>query len=231
VPLRRFIVLCMLLGVCIFGWTRWHQPSSSQHAGGMPAPAISKQPVTFATRTFDPTAPPADMPPLSPGEEAECVSNFQSEATVGGQSRRSGATHAIVTITQVKVALALDITIWVPGAVTSHVIDHEQGHRQIAEYYYQTADQVAERVAAPYIGKQVEITGTDLQAEFNKLLQQMGAEITDEYSKELNPDAAQLRYDFITDHSRSDVVAGDAVAQVIRNLTLTSTQPSAIPGN
>ncbi len=229
--LRRLLVLCALLGVLIVGWLGWRQPSSSLHAGGMPAPTISKQPVTFATRTFDPTAPPADMPPLSPGEEAECVSNFQSEATVGGQSRRSDATHAIVTITQIKVALALDITIWVPGGVTSHVIDHEQGHRQISEYYYQTADQVAERVAAPYMGKEVEIAGTDLQAEFNKLLQQMGAEITDEYSKELNPDPAQLRYDFITDHSRSDVVAGDAVAQVIRNLTLTSTQPAAIPGN
>jgi hypothetical protein len=231
VSLRRFLVLCALLGVLIAAWLRWPQPASPRQVGGRPAPTISKQPATFATRTFDPTAPPADMPPLSPGEEAECVSNFQSEASVGGQSRRYDAMHAIVTITQVKVALALDITIWVPGGVTSRVIDHEQGHRQISEYYYQTADQVAERVAAPYMGKEVEITGTDLPAEFNKLLEQMGAEITDEYSKELNPDPAQLRYDFITDHSRSDVAAGDAVAQVIRNLTLASTHSAAIPGN
>jgi hypothetical protein len=231
VPLRRFMVLCMLLGVFIFGWIKWRQPSSSQHAGGTPPPIISKQPVAFATRTFDPAAAPADMPPLSPGEEAECVSNFLSEANVGGQSRRIDATHAIVTITQIKIALRLDITIWVPDDVTARVIDHEQGHRQISEYYYRIADKVAERIAAPYMGRRVEVTGSDLSAEIGKTLEQMGAEITDEYNKELDPDPTQLRYDAITDHSRSAVVASDAVAQAIKEMAPESTRLAAIPGN
>ena len=46
------------------------------------------------------------------------------------------------------------------------------------------------------------------------LLQQIGAEITTDYSKQLDAEPAQLRYDDITDHARNDVLARDAVAQV-----------------
>ena len=97
--------------------------------------------------------------------------------------QRTDATHATVTVTQIKVTLQLNIIIWVPTGVTPHVIEHEEGHRQISEYYYQTADKLAERVAASYMGKQVEVTGADLNAESIKALQQMGAEITDEYDR------------------------------------------------
>jgi len=201
-----------------WGWLRGRDASSPGQPKETPGPAINKQPVTFANRTFDPAAPPADMPPLPAGEVAECDSNFQSDARVGGQSRQTDATHAIVTITQINVTLQLTVTIWVPSEATQHVLEHEEGHRQISEYYYQTADKVAERVAAPYMGKEVAITGADLQAVFRNLLQQMGAEITEEYNKELNPEAAQLRYDDITDHSRNEVAAQDGVAQVLNNI-------------
>src|SRR5690348_7749313 len=78
-----------------------------------------------------PKKPPADMPPPTPGEDAECDSNFISDAAVGGQAKQTDATHAIVTITQVKVTLQLEIIVWVPNKVTQHVVEHEQGHRQI----------------------------------------------------------------------------------------------------
>jgi len=192
----------------------------------MPAPTIIKQPVNFASRTFDPANPPADMPPLSPGENAECDSNFIANASVGGQAERTDATHATITITQIKITLQLDITIWVPAGVTEHVSEHEEGHRQISEYYYQTADKIAERIAATYMGKQVAISGANLDAESNKALQQIGAEITDEYDKELNPNPTQLLYDAITDHSRNEVIAKDAVAHALKNVAIESPQPT-----
>ncbi|HEV3374333.1 MAG TPA: hypothetical protein VG051_01440 [Candidatus Acidoferrum sp.] len=194
-------------------------------------PTINKQPVAFANRTFDPATPPTDMPPLAPGENAECDSDFQSNASVRGESRQTDATHATVTITQIKVTLGLHINIWVPSGVTQRVIEHEEGHRQISEYYYQTADKLAERIAAAYMGKHVEITGTDLAAESSKMLQQMAADITDEYNKELNPGPTQLLYDAITDHGRNEVVAEDAVAHALQNITIESTEPTANPGN
>jgi hypothetical protein len=230
-PLRRSIVLCVLLGVLIFGWYRWRDLSSRRQLRDTRGPIINKQPVTFTNRTFDPATPPADMPPLASGENAECDSSFLSNASVGGESRETDATHATVTITQIKVTLQLNITIWVPAGVTQHVIEHEEGHRQISEYYYGTADKIAERIAATYMGREVEITGTDLGAESRKMLQQMATEITDEYNKELNPGPTQLLYDTITDHSRNGIVVEDAVAHALKNVTIESTQPPTNPGN
>jgi hypothetical protein len=218
---RLSIVLafCVLLGALAFGWLRWRDHSQLRDA--VP-PAVVKQPVHFATRTFDPVAPPPDMPPLRPGEGAACDSVFLSNASVGGQTWQTDATHATVTVTQIKLTLQLNVTIWVPTGASSHVVEHEEGHRQISEHYYETADKLAERIAATYIGRRIDISGTDLSAESNKALQQLAGDITAEYNKQLNPEPAQLLYDDITDHSRNDVVAKDAVAHALKNAIIES---------
>jgi hypothetical protein len=105
------------------------------------------------------------------------------------------------------------------------VMDHEQGHRQISEYYYQTADKIAAQIAANYMGKQVTINGPDIDAAFHKALQDIGGEITEEYEKQLDPNPAQLLYDSITDHSRNDVVVQDAVDHAVKNAAVESSQP------
>jgi hypothetical protein len=226
-PLRRILVLCLLLGLLILGWLSWREAASRRQVKETAEPIISKQPVYFVSRTFDPASPPSDMPPLTAGENAECVSDFISNANVSGLTRRADATHGIVTVSQIKVTLQLNITIWVPAEVTPHVVEHEQGHRQISEYYYQTADKVAERVAAAYMGKEIEVAGADLNAESMKALQQMGAEITEEYDRELNPEPTQLLYDSITDHSRNEVVVQDAVDHALKNASIESDPPAS----
>src|ERR1700687_1200194 len=113
-PSRRLIVLCVLLGMLIIGWLRWRDLSPHREHGGTPGSTINIQPVNFANRTFDPARPPADMPPLTRGEDAECDSEFLSNASVGGQTRQTDPTHATVTITQIKMTLQLNITIWGP---------------------------------------------------------------------------------------------------------------------
>jgi hypothetical protein len=220
---RRILVFCILLAALFFAWLKWRDVSSVPHrAAESPAPEIHKLPVMFSTRTFDPAAPPSDMPSLNPGENAVCDTNFLSSANVSGTTRQAGAAHAYVTITQIRMTLQLNIAIWVPAGVSEHVMEHENGHRQISEYYYQTADKVAARIAATYLGKQVEINGADLNAESGKALEQMAADITEEYNKELNPGPTQLLYDTITDHSRNEVVVKDAVAAAIRNTAAAS---------
>jgi hypothetical protein len=221
----------MLLGLFILGWLTWRGSSSRTHVTELPVPTINKQPLTFASHTFDPAAPPPDMPPLSEGEAAECDSDFRSSASIRGESRQSDASHATVTISQIRVTLQLNINIWVPTGVTQHIIEHEDGHRQISEFYYQTADQLAKRIAAAYMGKQVEISGTDLGAESSKMLQKMAADFTNEYNQELNPGPTQLLYDSITDHGRNDVVINDAVAHALKNVAIEPPQPTTIPGN
>jgi hypothetical protein len=223
--LRRLIVFCVLMGVLIVGWLRWRELSSPRKDPGTSGVTIDKQPVTLANRTFDPGNPPEDMPPLASGENAACDSNFLSKADVGGEARQTDATHATVTITHVKVTLQLNITIWLPADPSQHVIEHEEGHRQISEYYYQTADKLAERIAATYMGKQVVISRADLNAQLGKFLEQSGTDITSQYNNELNPEPTQLRYDTITDHARNQVNARDAVAEALKDVAIASAHP------
>jgi hypothetical protein len=225
--LRRILVLCLLLGLFVLGWLSWRDAPSRRQLKETADPIISKQPVNFVSRTFDPASPPSDMPPLTAGENAECVSDFISNANVAGQTLRRDATHGTVTVSSIKMTLQLNITIWVPTGVTPHVIEHEEGHRQISEYYYQTSDKIAERVASTYVGKQIEVTGADLNAESMKALKQMAAEISDEYDRELNTEPTQLLYDSITDHSRNEVAVQDAVDHALKNVSVESTQPAS----
>jgi hypothetical protein len=228
---RLWIVVCALLGVLALGWVAGRKFSSRQEVAEPPKVTIQKQPVAFANHTFDPAAPPADRPPLGAQETAECDSSFRSSASVRGQFRRTDATRATVIVTQIKVTLQLNINIWVPTGASQQVIDHEEGHRQISDYYYLSADKLAERIAAAYMARQVEISGTDLDAESSKMLQQIATEITDEYNRQLNPGPAQLFYDSITDHGRNGTVAKDAVEHALKNVAIEVTQPAATTGN
>jgi hypothetical protein len=206
-----------LLGVLFitaFAW-RW---SSTKPDAAASTPHIEKQAASVTMHTFDPAAPPADMPPLSGMETAVTDTNFISDASVMGKSERVDATHANVTVTGVKVTLELQINIWVPVGASQHVIEHEQGHRQISEYYYRGADAVAAQIAAGCMGKQFSVGGADLDGEVRKALQKLGADITAEYNDKLNPNPAQQRYDDITDHSRYDIEANDAVTRVLKEI-------------
>ena len=211
--MRRIILLGVLLAGVIVGVLLWRNSPSQQQSRVSAVPTITKRPVNFVNRTFDPENLPPDMPEFGPGELAVCDSNFISDAHVAGEAQETDSTHAIVTVTGVTVNLQLDVTIWTPNTASQHVIEHEEGHREISEHFYATADKLAAKIAAPYIGKTFEVSGSDLRAEINKALQQMGADVTEQYGRELNPNPTQLRYDAITDHSRNDVPAKDAVAQ------------------
>jgi hypothetical protein len=215
--MRTIIVLCVLLGLVAFVSLKWRGLASPNEAKETSAAMVNKLPVHFANRTFDPANRPAEMPPMAPGEAAVCDSNFVASANVSGDTHPTDATHASVTVTQVKVTLQLDIIIWTPADVSPHVIEHENGHRQISEHYYESAGKVAEQIAATYLGRQTEINGSDLDGEAGKLLHQMAAEITAEYGKQLNPELAQLLYDTITDHSRNEVSVQDAINHAINN--------------
>ena len=227
---RSLFVLGLFLAV-LAAWLTWRGFSPQPQLRKALAPTINRQPVVVVNHTFDPSAPPAEMPPLVPGEIAACDSNFVSLANVAGESQRSDATHATVTITKINVTLQLVINIWVPTDATQKVIQHEGGHRQISEYYYQTADTLAVRIAAQYLGRQVDITGADLSSESSKMLQQVAREVTDKYNLELNPGPTQLLYDDITDHGRNEVAVQDAVAHAIKNVAIESPQPTTSPAS
>jgi hypothetical protein len=222
---RRFIVLCTLLGIVIFGWLLWRNSLPRRQQVEQPAITIEKRPVAFANHIFDPNSAPVDMPAMAYGEEAVCDSNLTSNAIVGGESHKTDSTHATVTITKVKMILALSINVWVPSGVTQHVVEHEDGHRQISEYYYRTADKLADRIATTYMGKQIDIDGTDLDAQLEKVLHQTATDITHEFDQEVSFAATQQYYDTITDHGRNESDVKEAVVAAIENVKMVSIQP------
>ena len=214
---RTLILLCALAGVVALGWVALRRMPAVGSGGQAAGVTIDKQVENFAQRTFDAANPPADMPAMNPGEEAITDSNFVSGVNVSGRTHPGDGTHETVTITQIHVTLQLELTIWVPSDVTQHVLGHEQGHREISEYYYRDADKV--------------VSGADLAAASGEWLQQMGKEISDEYNRELNPDPAQQRYDLITNYSRNGVVAADAVKQVLNDLAGATSAPAGSSNN
>jgi hypothetical protein len=198
----------MVLSVAVL-WCTWADRAQAQVM-------ITKVPVNVATQTFDPRRPPRQMPPLSPPEEAICASDFLSDASVGGQAIQTDATHGTLTINQIKVTLQLDIAIWLPINAPKTTVDHEEGHRQISEYYYRNAEVVARRIAERYMDKEIELNGRDLRMAVSAALKQTGAEITNEYKKQMTVGTTQARYDSITEHSRSDIRVADAVALALK---------------
>ena len=219
---RRVVLLCILAAILVFAWLIRRNFLSPREPPAPPLLTIDKQPVAFASHTFDLNSPPADMPALAYGEEALCDSNFSSDAEVGGQSQKIDATHATVTITSIKIILRLSINIWVPAGATQHVVEHEDGHRQISQFYYQTADKLAQRIAAAYMGQQFDVSGADLSAQIDKVLRQAATDITSQYDNELPSGAAQQYFDLITDHGRNDVAVKRAVAAAVANTKVAS---------
>jgi len=214
--LGRIILLCVCAGV----WLCACHTSSDSSAPAQPKPdsvQITKLPPQYVPHKFDPAAPPANMPPLHPGEAAVCDADFIARSSVGGQPHRTDSTHAMLTITKVMMTLQLQTNVWVPVDAPQTITDHEEGHREIAEYTYQSADQIAARIATSYIGKRVEVTGEDLDSASSQKLLEIATEITNAYTTQINNSPTQLLYDQITDHSRNGVIAKDAVDHAIKN--------------
>lgn len=218
--MRVWVIVTILLIVAVS--SAWENQAQAQVT-------ITKVPVNAGTKTFDPLRPPRDRPPLRPPEEAVCASDFLSDASVGGQAEQTDATHGKVTINQIKVTLQLDLTIWLPTNPPKTTVDHEEGHRQISEYYYKNADGVARRIAERYLGKVIDLSGRDLRKAASMALKQAGADITNEYNRQMPVETTQARYDLITEHSRKDIRVADAVALALRDTYPTPPMAPPLP--
>lgn len=171
------------------------------------------------------------MPPLKEGEIALCEASYISNVNVAGRGKQTDSTHEIVDVGHIKITLQLIVTIWLPQEASQHVVEHEEGHRQIAEYFYKDADKLVAQIAAQHVNQHDLVSGADLNAEFNKFLQAQGAAISDEFNQRLNPDPTQNLYDSITDHARNTISTADAIAQALKDPSLATTALPASSGN
>ncbi len=191
----RRIAGWMVTGVMLLG--------AAASANGTDAPSVVVDPAVTATRSFDPARPPAEMPHLHPGEAAVTQSDFRCSANAGYR-RAAGERHVIITDVSIHVSLAT--LVWLPTDPKGKLIDHEQGHRRIAEIVYDDAEKAAADAARPLIGQRVDVSGLDdegIEAKINAILQTA----SQTYLSAIAGRSGRVNevYDAITDHGRAKI--------------------------
>jgi hypothetical protein len=154
------------------------------------------------------------------------VGNFLANVSVSARATSTDATHAAATITHIDVTLNLDITIWTPKNATKTVIDHEEGHRKISEYFYKDAAEIAREIALPYLDKKYPLNGSDINGKLTELTNRVARDVVGAYSDRMIVKPTQVRYDEITDHSRKNIPVDEAIAQAIRETSSVPTDPA-----
>ena len=173
-------------------------------------------------KRFDRKNPPTDMPALEPGEAAVTRSVFgiASEAEIQSVSEenRAGKTVAKIKFTEIIINLSLKNTIWLPKDAAKTIVDHEEGHRQVTEYFYKDAEKIAREIAQKYIARTYEAEGSDVSAAGTAAMNKAINEMTQTYMEQtqsLSVRANQI-FDELTNHSRNQNISVErAVKQSI----------------
>jgi hypothetical protein len=178
---------------------------------------IKKNPPKITRRAFDPNHPPAAMPKLTPPESGVCHFDFGSDAGLGTFTDLIDPHTVEIEIDSVDMVLDLAIDIWAMNGAPKKLLNHEEGHRQIAEHYYKDAEKIARRLAQSMIGRKARGTGKDKQSATDQAMQKLLTELNLAYMNEtrVRCSACQKRYDKITNHSLIPIPEADAIAQAL----------------
>jgi hypothetical protein len=96
-------------------------------------------------------------------------------------------------------------------------VDHEEGHRQICEFYYKDAEAIARKSAQAVIGKSFKGTGRDKKAATDDAMSKAIAFVSEAYMNEtrVRCSAAQKIYDRLTNHSLINITEAEAIKQAL----------------
>jgi hypothetical protein len=188
---------------------------------------VTRKPPAVTTRTFNPSHPPREMPPLRPGEAAVCESKFLCQVEVEVEITVVEGERPQCKITGVQSELRLDVTAWLPTDATAKIKAHEDGHRQISEAFYANAEAVAKAIGQQYLGKELEIKSPE-QSDTRPVIQRVANEFCQKYlgQIEVPSERVQMRYDSLTDHGRNKLGEAEAVKRAMA----AANAPTTLPG-
>jgi hypothetical protein len=169
-------------------------------------------------RSFDPNRPaPSTMPKLTPPESGVCHFEFTCDAGIGVFIEQLSPTSVEVEVDSVDMILDLAIDIWTKNGAPPKLAQHEEGHRQICEYYYKDAEAIARRLGKAMIGRKATGTGKDKASAAEAAQQKLLTELNLAYMNETRVpcSACQVRYDTITTHGLKPIGEAEAIAQAI----------------
>ena len=89
-----------------------------------------------------------------------CQTHMFSNATLSCNRSRLGLDGLSTAIDRVSVSARLLVTIWTEEGSRPDVMEHEEAHRAIAQYYYGLSQEVAARLATPLLGRRFPLSMT-----------------------------------------------------------------------
>lgn len=178
------------------------------------APAIER-------RTFDPKRPPAEMPPLAPGEAAVTAADFavtvEMSCRPASENRSGGRFVARLRVESVSLTTSVRITIWLPHGAPRALVEHEEGHRVTNERFYAEAERICRDAAAPVIGQVLTGEGASPTEARREAIRVAAAELSRRCASDMHAPSAEVNriYDRITDHGRNSVPVDEAIRRAM----------------
>jgi protein disulfide-isomerase len=175
------------------------------------APKVTRQ-------VFDPKRPSPKMPKLTPPESGVCDFDFVIDTGVSYSIGAATADSLEITVDELDLVTSLEVRIWTAQGTPPKLLAHEEGHREICEYYYQNADIVARAVAEPLIGRTYVGKGPNRKAAESDAVKQITTAISDAYMARtrMRCSAAQKRYDALTKHGLTPLPEAEAIATILK---------------
>ncbi|ACB74263.1 hypothetical protein [Opitutus terrae] len=197
-------------------------------SGAVTAPVtVEIAPAKIERRTFDPKHPPAGMPKLTPPEVGTCVYQFACSTEAQAEGAWLGKQPAHVT--EIALRATLTVTLWTPAGGPAKILTHEEGHREICEYYYDQAEQIGRRLAQRVLGVALHArTKPAMTAELDRLQKGVIREFLEETATRC--DFAQARFDAITEHSMNPIAENVAIVRAIAAEEASYAQTRGGPG-
>jgi len=190
---------------------------------------VDLDPPQRTTTTYDPRDPPPQLPTVAtPGAAGAAdkagvtVSDFSCTAVVNGreikQSNNGSVCVAAVRVESVHITLGLKITEWVACTAGPKTLAHEDGHRMIAEHFYDRAQQTAEAIGRQLIGRDFFGSGANPAAAATDALNVAARQIAEQYMQHVRDPSQQVQdaYDRITSHGTNTAEELDAIEQAMR---------------
>jgi hypothetical protein len=195
-------------------------PAFGQSAGQT---KVVKAPATIEKKSFDPKNRPAEMPSARGNEEGAVHAKFiittQPGFTPGTKKQEAdGKWSANVRTQQMLMQLSVKIEIWTPEGISEKAKAHLEGHRQIVEEIYKTADKAAAKIGGTYVGRGGKGTGDSPDAAYKDALKTLMESLAAEYIAvtEKRADRVQEIYDELTDYGAKEMPKiPDAIKQAM----------------
>jgi len=185
-----------------------------------PVHVVCKPPVV-ERRTFDPSNPPKEMPPLKGDEAAVTASDFAVSAELScrpvSETPAPGCVVAQVLVDSVNLTATLRITIWLPVDAPRALVEHEDGHRAISESFYADAERICREAAASVLGRTLRGTGATAAEARHNAIRTGAMNLSRQCVTAMQTPSAEVNsiFDRITDHGRRKIPVDEAVRRAM----------------